>query len=191
MEFFWEEFTEENFRKMKREVVASSNDDSMTVAHVGRVSVGDVHIELYICEEPDERFTIQQRYFVGCSGQPSDAALTNVRSEVEGFSYGEYKTDYKPFEYRTDLEYEDVVRLVEKNFQSALDRDTTGALRLAVEHSTDFWGRAEAAVREEVRRKTTAVEEPPEASLPEKIRSLSHLEPEEFKAKVLALTGTR
>ena len=46
MELLWDEFTEENFRKMKRFIVNSANDDNMTMAHIGRVSVGDVHIEL-------------------------------------------------------------------------------------------------------------------------------------------------
>ena len=40
-----------------------------------------------------------------------------------------------------------------------------------------------------VKEDTTAVAPPEEASLVEKIRSLSELPAEEFKAKVLAMTG--
>ena len=114
MELLWDEFTEENFRKMKRFIVNSANDDNMTMAHIGRVSVGDVHIELYIYEEPDNRFTIYRRYFVGCAGRETDAALINVRPAVDGLSYGEYKMNYIPIEYREDILYDELVRLIEE-----------------------------------------------------------------------------
>ena len=87
MKLNWDEFTEEHFREMKRIIVNSANDDGMTMEHIGRITIGDVHIELYICEEPDERFTIQRRYFIGCAGRETDAALVNVRSKIEGFSF--------------------------------------------------------------------------------------------------------
>ncbi len=189
MNFLWNEFTEEDFRKMKRVIVKSANDDEMTMTHIGRVSVGDVHVELYICEEPDEQFTIQRRYFIGCAGRPTDAALVNVRSEVEGFSYGEYKMDYKPIQYREDILYDELVRLIEEGLEKAVDRDEAGVLRAAVETPTDFWARAKAAIRTKVREDATTVSRTEEASLIEKIRSLSKLPAEEFKAKVLALTG--
>ena len=112
MQLLWDEFTEEDFRKMKRIIVTSANDDNLTVAHIGRVSVGDVHIELYICEEPDDRFTIQRRYFIGCAGRPTDAELINVRPAINGFSYGEYKMNYTPIEYREDILYDELVRLI-------------------------------------------------------------------------------
>lgn len=191
MEFLWNEFTEEDFRNMKRDIVHSANDDAMTVKHIGRVSVGDVHIELYLCEEPDERFTIQRRYFIGLGGRETDAALVNVKSKVEGFSYGEYQMDYQPIEYREDLLYEELVRMIEEGVERAIARDEAGVLKAAVENPTDFWARAKAAIREKVRTGATAVENPAEASLAEKIRSLSPLPAEEFKAKVLALTGSR
>lgn len=189
MELLWDEFTEENFRKMKRFIVNSANDDNMTMAHIGRVSVGDVHIELYIYEEPDNRFTIHRRYFVGCAGRETDAALINVRPAVDGLSYGEYKMNYIPIEYREDILYDELVRLIEEGFEKAVDRDEAGVLRAAVEHPTDFWTRAKAALRAKVREDTTAVARTEEASLVEKIRSLSELPAEEFKAKVLAMTG--
>ncbi|MBP5200345.1 MAG: hypothetical protein J6Z82_06815 [Schwartzia sp.] len=189
MELLWDEFTEEDFREMKRIIVKSANDDEMTMEHIGRVSVGDVHIELYICEGPDEQFTIQRRYFIGCTGRETDAALINIRTPVEGFSYGEYKMDYKPIEYREDILYDELVRLIEEGFEKAVDRDEAGVLRAAVEQPTDFWARAKAAVQEKVKEDTTAVAPPDEASLVEKIRSLSELPAEEFKAKVLAMTG--
>ncbi len=189
MELLWDEFTEEDFRKMKRIIVTSANDDNMTVSHIGRVSVGDVHIELYICEAPDEQFSIQRRYFIGCAGRETDAALVNVRSEVEGFSYGEYKMDYKPIQYREDILYDELVRMIEEGFENAVERDEAGVLRAAVEHPTDFWTRAKTAVQQKVRENETAV--PPTESVPieEKIRSLAGLPAEEFKAKVLAMTG--
>ena len=190
MEFIWDEFTEEDFLKMKRIIVKSANDDNMTMAHIGRVSVGDVHIELYICEEPDERFTIQRRYFIGCAGRETDAALINVRSDVEGFSYGEYKMDYKPIEYREDILYDELVRMIEEGVEKAIRRDEAGVLRAAVENPTDFWALAKAAVQEKVRDSATSIEPATNIPLAEKIRSLSHLPAEEFKAKVLALTGT-
>lgn len=189
MELLWDEFTEENFRKMKRFIVNSANDDNMTMAHIGRVSVGDVHIELYIYEEPDNRFTIHRRYFVGCAGRETDAALINVRPAVDGLSYGEYKMNYIPIEYREDILYDELVRLIEEGFEKAVDRDEAGVLRAAVEHPTGFWARAKAALRAKVREDTTAVARTEEASLVEKIRSLSELPAEEFKAKVLAMTG--
>ena len=189
MQLLWDEFTEEDFRKMKRIIVTSANDDNLTVAHIGRVSVGDVHIELYICEEPDDRFTIQRRYFIGCAGRPTDAELINVRPAINGFSYGEYKMNYTPIEYREDILYDELVRLIEEGFEKAVDRDEAGVLRAAVENPTDFWARAKAAIREKVREDMTTVVRTEEASLVEKIRSLSDLPAEEFKAKVLAMTG--
>ncbi|MBQ8699477.1 MAG: hypothetical protein IJ521_10865 [Schwartzia sp.] len=189
MDFLWDEFTEEDFRKMKRRIVQSANDDEMTMAHIGRVSVGDVHIELYLCEEPDEQCSIQRRYFIGCAGRSTDAALVNVRSEVDGFSYGEYKMDYKPIQYREDILYSELVQMIEEGVETAIGRDEAGVLRAAVETPTDFWARAKAAVREKVRENATSVTRPEEASLLEKIRSLAKLPAEEFKAKVLALTG--
>ena len=191
MKLNWDEFTEEHFREMKRIIVKSANDDGLTMKHIGRISIGDVHIELYICEEPDERFTIQRRYFVGCAGRETDAALVNVRSEVEGFSYGEYKMDYKPIQYREDILYDELVRMIEEGFENAVERDEAGVLRAAVEEPTDFWARAKAAVRDKVRASETAVEPVPVTPLVEKIRSLADLPAEEFKAKVLAMTGTR
>lgn len=191
MEFLWDEFTEEDFRKMKRAIVRSANDDAMTVEHIGRVSAGDVHIELYLCEEPDERFTIQRRYFIGMSGRETDAALVNVQSKVDGFSYGEYKMDYKPIEYREDILYDELVRMIEEGVERAIARDEAGVLRAAVENPTGFWERAKAAVREKVRAGATAITPAAEPSLAEKIRSLSALPADEFKAKVLALTGSR
>ena len=189
MEFLWNEFTEDDFRKMKRFIVRSANDDRMTMEHIGRVSVGDVHIELYICEEPDEQFTIHRRYIIGLSGRETDAALVNVQSKVEGFSYGEYKMDYKPIQYREDILYDELVRMIEEGFEKAVARDEAGVLRAAVEQPTDFWTRAKAAVQQKVRESETAVEPAPAAPLVEKIRSLAELPAEEFKAKVLALTG--
>ena len=189
MEFLWNEFTEDDFRKMKRFIVRSANDDRMTMEHIGRVSVGDVHIELYICEEPDEQFTIHRRYIIGLSGRETDAALVNVRTQVEGFSYGEYKMDYKPIQYREDILYDELVRMIEEGFEKAVARDEAGVLRAAVEQPTDFWTRAKAAVQQKVRESETAVEPAPAAPLVEKIRSLAELPAEEFKAKVLALTG--
>ena len=189
MELNWNEFTEEHFRKMKQIIVNAKNDDEMVMAHIGRISIGDVHIELYLCEEPDDKFTIQRRYFIGCAGRETDAALINVRSAVEGFSYGEYKMDYKPIEYREDILYDELVRLIEDGFEKAVKRDEAGVLRAAVEQPTDFWARAKAAVQEKVKEDTTAVTPPEETSLVEKIRSLSELPAEEFKAKVLAMTG--
>ena len=76
-----------------------------------------------------------------------------------------------------------------EGFEKAVDRDEAGVLRAAVEHPTDFWARAKAALRAKVREDTTAVARTEEASLVEKIRSLSELPAEEFKAKVLAMTG--
>ena len=191
MKLNWDEFTEEHFRKMKQIIVKSANDDEMTTAHIGRISVGDVHIELYICEEPDEKFTIQRRYFVGCANRETDAALINVRSEVEGFSFGEYKMVYKPIQYREDILYDELVRMIEEGFEQAVERDEAGVLRAAVEQPTDFWARAKAAVQEKVCASETTVEPVPVTPLVEKIRSLAELPAEEFKAKVLALTGTR
>ncbi len=189
MELNWEQFTEEHFRKMKQIIVNAKNDDEMTMSHVGRVSIGDVHIELYLCEEPDDRFTIQRRYFIGCAGRDTDAALVNVRTQVEGFSYGEYKMDYKPIQYREDILYNELVRMIEEGFEKAVARDEAGVLRAAVEQPTDFWARAKAAVQQKVRESETVVEPAPAAPLAEKIRSLAELPAEEFKAKVLALTG--
>ncbi len=191
MEFLWKEFTEEHFRAMKRRIVHSTNDDKMTVEHIGRVTVGDVHIELYVCEEPDERFTVQCRYFVGMSGREAESALVNVNKSVEGFPYGEYKMDYEPIEYREDILYEELVLMIKEDVEKAVANDATGVLRMAVENPTGFWERAKAAVRDKVRAGATAVEPAAEASLTEKIRSLSLLPAEEFKAKVLALTGSR
>ena len=191
MEFLWNEFTEDDFRKMKRFIVRSANDDRMTMEHIGRVSVGDVHIELYICEEPDEQFTIHRRYIIGLNGRETDAALVNVQSKVEGFSYGEYKMDYKPIQYREDILYDELVRMIEEGVERAIDRDEAGVLRAAVENPTGFWERAKAAVQEKVRESATTVMPAAEASLADKIRSLSMLPAEEFKAKVLALTGSR
>ena len=189
MELNWDQFTEEHFRKMKQIIVNAKNDDEMTMSHVGRVSIGDVHIELYLCEEPDDRFTIQRRYFIGCAGRDTDAALVNVRTQVEGFSYGEYKMDYKPIQYREDILYDELVRMIEEGFEKAVARDEAGVLRAAVEQPTDFWTRAKAAVQQKVRESETAVEPAPAAPLVERIRSLAELPAEEFKAKVLALTG--
>ena len=189
MELNWDEFTEEHFRKMKQIIVKSKNDDEMTTAHIGRISVGDVHIELYLCEEPDEKFTIQRRYFVGCAGRETDAALVNVRSEVEGLSFGEYKMDYKPILYREDILYDELVMMIEEGFEKAVERDEAGVLRAAVEQPTDFWARAKAAVQQKVRESETIMEPVPVPPLVEKIRSLAELPAEEFKAKVLALTG--
>ena len=191
MELNWEEFTEEHFRKMKQIIVKSKNDDEMTTAHIGRISVGDVHIELYLCEEPDEKFTIQRRYFVGCAGRETDAALVNVRSEVAGLAFGEYKMDYKPILYREDILYDELVGMIEEGFENAVERDEAGVLRAAVEQPTDFWARAKAAVQKKVRESETVVEPVPVPPLVEKIRSLAELPAEEFKAKVLSLTGTR
>ncbi|MBR1552898.1 MAG: hypothetical protein IJ812_07455 [Schwartzia sp.] len=191
MDFVWEEFSEEHFRQMKRIIVASANDDEMTVKQIGRVSVGDVHIELYLCEEPDAQFTIQRRYFVGCAGRETDAALVNIRTAVEGFSYGEYQMTYKPIQYREDILYDELVRMIEEGFAKAVERDEAGVLRAAVEHPTDFWARAKAAVQEKVRGGVTNVAHAGETSLAEKIQSLAQLPAEEFKAKVLALTGVR
>ena len=189
MELNWDEFTEEHFRKMKQIIVKSKNDDEMTTAHIGRISVGDVHIELYLCEEPDEKFTIQRRYFVGCAGRETDAALVNVRSEVEGLSFGEYKMDYKPILYREDILYDELVMMIEEGFEKAVERDEAGVLRAAVEQPTDFWARAKAAVQQKVRESETIMEPVPVPPLVEKIRSLAELPAEDFKAKVLALTG--
>ena len=191
MDLNWDQFTEEHFRKMKQIIVNAKNDDEMTMSHVGRVSIGDVHIELYLCEEPDERFTIQRRYFVGCAGRATDAALLNVRVAVEGFAFGEYKMAYKPIQYREDILYDELVRMIEEGFAKAVERDEAGVLRAAVESPTDFWARAKAAVREKVRNSSTAVFRTEETSLVEKIHSLAQLPAEEFKAKVLALTGVR
>lgn len=191
MQLNWNEFTEEHFLEMKRKIVASANDDTMTMEHIGRVSIGDVHIELYLCEEPDTRFTIHRRYFIGCAGRETDAALVNVRSKIEGFPYGEYKMDYKPIQYREDILYNELVLLIEEGFEKAVERDEAGVLRAAVEHPTDFWARAKAAVQEEVRKRETVVEPAVTHPLVEKIRSLADLPAEEFKAKVLAMTGTR
>ena len=88
-----------------------------------------------------------------------------------------------------DALYDELVRLIEEGFEKAVDRDEAGVLRAAVEHPTDFWARAKAALRAKVREDTTAVARTEEASLVEKIRSLSELPAEEFKAKVLAMTG--
>ena len=189
MELNWDEFTEEHFRKMKQIIVNAKNDDAMTMEHIGRITIGDVHIELYICEEPDDKFTIQRRYFIGCTGRETDAALINVRSKIEGFSYGEYKMDYKPIQYREDILYDELVRMIEEGFEQAVERDEAGVLRAAVEQPTDFWARAKAAIREKVRASETTVEPVPVPPLVEKIRSLAELPAEEFKAKVLALTG--
>lgn len=189
MELNWNEFTEEHFRKMKQIIVNAKNDDEMAMAHIGRISIGDVHIELYLCEEPDDKFTIQRRYFIGCAGRETDAALINVRSKIEGFPYGEYKMDYKPIQYREDILYDELVRMIEESFEKAVDRDEAGVLRAAVEQPTDFWARAKAAVQEKVRESETVVEPVPVPPLVEKIRSLAELPAEEFKAKVLALTG--
>ena len=191
MKLNWDEFTEDHFREMKRKIVASSNDDDMTMAHIGRVSTEDVHIELYLCEEPDVRFAIHRRYFIGCAGRETDAALVNVRSEVEGFPYGEYKMDYKPIPYREDILYSELVRMIEEGFEKAVERDEAGVLRAAVEQPTNFWARAKAAVREKVRASETVLEPAAAHPLEEKIRSLADLPAEEFKAKVLAMTGTR
>ena len=189
MKLNWDEFTEEHFREMKRIIVTSANDDGMTMKHIGRITIGDVHIELYICEEPDERFTIQRRYFIGCAGRETDAALVNVRSKIEGFSYGEYKMDYKPIQYREDILYSELVRMIEEGFEQAVERDEAGVLRAAVEQPTDFWARAKVAVQEKVRASETTVAPASVTPLAEKIRSLAELPAEEFKAKVLALTG--
>lgn len=191
MKLNWDEFTEDHFRKMKQIIVKSANDDEMTMEHIGRIAIGDVHIELYLCEEPDEKFTIQRRYFIGCAGRETDDALVNVRSKIEGFSYGEYKMDYKPIQYREDILYGELVRMVEESFEQAVERDEAGVLRAAVEQPTDFWARAKAAVQAKVRESETAVEPAPTTPLAEKIRSLAELPAEEFKAKVLALTGAR
>ena len=123
MVFLWDEFSEEDFRRMKKIIVNSANDDNMTTEHVGRVTVGDVHIELYIAEEPDERFSVQRRYIVGCGGRDTDKALVNVRSKVEGFSYGEFKMDYKPIEYREDMLYSELKDLITEGFSKAVRRD--------------------------------------------------------------------
>ncbi len=191
MEYLWDEFTEEDFRRMKKTIVDAANDDAMTVKHIGRVEVGDVHIELYICEEPDERFTVQHRYFVGLGGRDTDAALLNVRSDVEGFPYGEYKAKYEPFQYREDLLYEELTRIITEDFEDALSKDTDGILRGAVEHPTGFWTRAKEAVNAKVRNGATTLPPTVQDPLVEKIRSLADLPAEEFKAKVLTLTGVQ
>ena len=188
MELIWDEFSEEEFRRMKKIIVASANDDTMTMEHIGRVTAGDVHIELYICEEPDEQFVIQRRYFVGCTGRETDSALINVRSEIEGFSYGEYKMAYKPLEYRIDMLYDELKLMIETGFEKAVAKDTAGVLRAAVESPTDFWARARAAVREKAQKSVTQGSgDGAETTLARKIAALAELPAEEFKEAALAL----
>ena len=97
--------------------------------------------------------------------------------------------DYKPIQYREDILYSELVRMIEEGFEQAVERDEAGVLRAAVEQPTDFWARAKAAVQEKVRASETTVAPASVTPLAEKIRSLAELPAEEFKAKVLALTG--
>lgn len=182
MELLWDHFSEEDFRRMKKRVVASTNDDAMTFEAVGSASAGDVRVEIYLCEEADEEFTVQWQYLVGCSGTAADGALRDVREEVPGCPYGAYPALPQRLVYRSDLLYGELRGAIEDALEKAVREDASGLLRAALERPAGRW--AFAAPEPDA---ASAPARPDVRTLEQKIQALADLPAEAFKAAVLSL----